>query len=98
MKRKDVRGFERTLSVKSIEGNHPLRALAKDIAARCGVNALDALHIAAACFGAALFFVTCDDEILVRRECIEELAAQKEYRLKVRDPIKYLQEGWNVEV
>jgi len=98
LKRRDVRGFERTLSVTSIKTNHLLRSLARDVTARCGVNALDALHISAACFGEAQFLVTCDDEVLGKRGWIEELVAQRGYRLKVRNPIEYLQERWEVEI
>lgn len=51
-----------------------------------------------ACFGEALFLVTCDDEVLGRRGRIEGLVAQSGYRLKVRNPIEYLQERWEVEI
>lgn len=98
LKRKDVRGFERTLSLINVHSSRSLIALAREFSARCNVNALDALHIAAACHGEASVFITCDDEIVDKRTCIEKLAAEKEYRLKVRNPINYLQERWRVRL
>jgi hypothetical protein len=50
--------------------------------------------LAAACLGEADFLLTCDDEILDNAVCIETLATEKEYRLKVRNLIDYLQERW----
>jgi len=38
-------------------------------------------------------FLTCDDEILDRRIYIENLAAERGYRLKVWNPVNYLKEG-----
>jgi hypothetical protein len=37
--------------------------------------------------------LTCDDEILENTNCIETLAAKKGYKLKVRNPINYMQEN-----
>lgn len=98
LKRKDVRGFERTLSLMNVHSSRPLIALAGEFSAHCNVNALDALHISATCLSKASFFITCDDEIVNRRICIEKLAAEEGYRLKVRNPINYLQERWRVKV
>ena len=98
LKRKDVRGFERTLSPVNVNSTSQLRALARDIATRCGVNALDALHVSSACIGGAEFLLTCDDEIVDRKFCIEKFLAEKGYWLKVRNPIEYLQERWKVKV
>ena len=39
------------------------------------------------------FLLTCDDEILEKSNCIETLATNKGYTLKVRNPINYLQEN-----
>ena len=97
-KRKDVRGFERTLSSINVQSSRSLIALAREFSARCNVNALDALHISAACLGEAGFFITCDDDIVDKRACIEKLAAEREYRLKVRNPIDYVWERWRVKL
>jgi predicted nucleic acid-binding protein len=92
LKRKDVRGFERILSKANVASSKRLTALARTFASKCNIGSLDALHIAAACLGKADFLLTCDDEILENAVCIETLAAEKGYRLKVRNPINYLQE------
>jgi len=97
LKRKDVRGFERTLSSTNIASRRQLNALAQELSSRCGLNSLDALHVSAACLGEAGFFLTCDDEVLDRKVCIERLVAEKKYRLKVRNPINYLQERRRVK-
>jgi len=98
LKRRDIRGFERTLSVTSIKTDHLIRSLARDLTASCRINALDALHLSAACIGEAQVLVTCDDEVLGRRGLIEEHLDQRGYRLKVRNPIEYLRERWEVEI
>jgi len=97
LKRKDVRSFERTMSSTNITGSRRLVALAREFSSRCGLNSLDALHVSAACLGGAGFFITCDDEVLDEKICIERLAAEKRYRLKVRNPISYLQERRRVK-
>lgn len=94
LKRKDIRGFERILSKANVASSRRLTALARTFASKCHIGALDALHLAAACIGKADFLLTCDDEILDNTVCIETLAAEKEYRIKVRNPIDYLQERW----
>jgi hypothetical protein len=96
-KRKDVRGFERTLSSLNVASSRQLIALAKELISRCGLNSLDALHVSAACLGEVDFFLTCDDELLNRKDCVERLAAEKKYRLKVRNPIIYLRERLGVK-
>ena len=98
-KRKNVRGFERILSKTRVRSSKRLINLAKEINVRCKLNSLDALHVAAACQGKANFLLTCDDEILDDNDCVETLVAKKGYRLKVRNPINYLQEtrGWKQE-
>jgi len=97
LKRKDVRGFERTLSSVNVASSTRLVALAREFSSKCGLNSLDALHVSAACLSDAGFLITCDDEILNRATCIERLATEKEYRLKVRNPINYLQERWRTK-
>jgi predicted nucleic acid-binding protein len=96
LKRKDVRGFEKTLSSVNVASSKQLVALAREFSSKCNINSLDALHISAACLGEASFLLTCDDEVLNKAVCIERLAAEKRYRLKVRNPINYLQEIWRM--
>ena len=97
LKRKDIRGFERTLCLTNIASSRQLIALAREFSSKCGLNSLDALHLSAACLGEASFFLTCDDEVLDRKICIERLAAERRHRLKVRSPINYLRERWRVK-
>jgi len=97
LKRKDVRGFERTLSSKSVSASRRLIAVAREFSSKCGLNSLDALHVSAACLVKAGFFLTCDDEILRSRVCVERLAVGKRYRLKVRNPFGYLRERRGVK-
>ncbi len=92
LKRKDVRGFERALASVNVASNKRIVALARKFSAECGLNPLDALHVSSACVGRVDWFLTCDDEILQNGRCIEEIAAEKGYRLKVRNPIDYLEE------
>lgn len=93
LKRKNVRGFERILSKTNVRSSRRLFNLAKEINSRCKVNSLDALHVAAACLGESVFLLTCDDEILDERDCVERFVAKKGYKLKVRNPIIYLQKN-----
>lgn len=90
--RKDVRGFERALSSISVTSSEGLVALATEFHSKCSLNPLDTLHVSASCMGEA-DFLTCDDEILDRRIYIENLAAERGYRLKVWNPVNYLKEG-----
>jgi len=91
-RRKNIRGFEKTLSKIEVTGVNNLTTMAKEIKAKCNLNPLDALHLAAACKGKADFLITCDDEILNKTYCLQTTAAKKGYRLKVRNPIHYIQE------
>lgn len=52
----------------------------------CKINVLDARHIISAYYGKAEFFLTCDDEILSRRTCVEEFLKRKEYKNKSEEP------------
>lgn len=90
LRRKDIKGFERTLSLANITSSRRLTALSKTFSAKCVLNSLDALHVSAACIGNAHFLLTCDDEVLNKGACIERLACQEGYRLKVRNPVNYV--------
>ena len=96
LKRKDVRGFERILTKANVASSRQLLALARDFS-KCSIGSLDALRVSAACLGEACFLLTCDDEILNNALCLEKPNAEKGYRLKVRNPINYLQEKWRVK-
>ena len=92
LKRKDVRGFERTLASVNVSSVKRVISLARRFSAKCGLNPLDALHVSSACIGKVDWFLTCDDAILQNGHRIEELATKEGYRLKVRNPINYLEE------
>lgn len=91
MKRKDVRGFERALGSVNMTSNADLVALATEFHLKCSLNSLDALHVSASLLGEA-DFLTCDDEILAEKGCIENFAAERGYRLKVGNPVNYVKE------
>jgi predicted nucleic acid-binding protein len=93
LKRKNIRGFEKILSKTNVASSKRLIIIAKEISAKCNLNSLDALHLAAACIGKANFLLTCDNEILDSRDCIETFAGKKGYKLKVRNPINYIKEN-----
>jgi predicted nucleic acid-binding protein len=92
LKKKDIKGFERTLASVNLVSGKQIISLARKFSAKCGLNPLDALHVSAACLGRVDWFLTCDDEILQKGRCIEELVTEEGYRLKVRNPINYLEE------
>lgn len=77
VKRKDVKGFEKTLSVANIASSERLIVLAREFSAKCDLNSLDALHVSSVCIGDADFLLTCDDEILHGKVCIERVSAEK---------------------
>jgi hypothetical protein len=93
LKRKNTRGFERILSNTNVTSSKRLILIGKEINVKCKLNSLDALHIAAAFIGKANFLPTCDDEILENTKCVEALTTKKGYKLKVRNPIDYVQEN-----
>jgi len=92
LKRKDVRGLERTLASVDIPSHKRITALACKLSSECSLNPLDALHVSSACEGKAAWFLTCDDEVLRKSNCVEKVVTKEGYRLKVRNPINYLEE------
>lgn len=97
LKRKDVRSFEKILSKANVTSSRRLITLAQEFTSKCKLGSLDALHLAAACIGKADFLLTCDDKIIDTAVFIETFAAQKGYKLKVRNPINYLKEQWRMK-
>lgn len=53
LKRKDARGFERTLASANVASAKQVISLARKFSAKCGLNSLDALHVSSACIGKA---------------------------------------------
>jgi predicted nucleic acid-binding protein len=97
LKRKDARGLERILEKDNVASSRKLLTLSREFIFNCKIGSLDALHLAAACIGKANFLLTCDDKILDNAKCIEALAVEKGYRLKVGNPISYSREKWGVK-
>jgi len=93
LKRKNIQSFEKTLSKTNIPSSKQLAGIAKQLRSVCTLNSLDALHVAAALCGKANYLLTCDNEILKNSICIEKLAAKKGYKLKVKNPIDYIQKN-----
>ena len=90
-KKKDIRGFERVLSKTNIASSRKLTTLAQEFMSN-HLGSLDALHLASACIGSADYMLTCDDQITDSTTCIEKIAKAKGYKIKVRNPIKYIKE------
>lgn len=63
LKKKDVKGFERTLASINVVGSKQIISLTRKLSAKCGLNPLDALHVSAACLGRVDWSLACDDEI-----------------------------------
>jgi hypothetical protein len=97
LKRNDVKGFEATLSTFNVSTSKGIISLALSFVRNCKIGDLDALHLAAACIGDVTFFLTCDDEVISHAFCIEALASEKGYKLKVRNPINYLKDRRSVK-
>jgi predicted nucleic acid-binding protein len=93
LKRKDIRGFERVLSQINVTSSRKLTALANEFSFECHLSALDSFHLASACIGKANYFLTCDDQIIDNAEGIEKISKTKGYKLKVRNPVKYLDQA-----
>ena len=81
----------------NVSSSRRLISLSQEFIFKCTIGSLDSLHLAAACVGKADFLLTCDDEILDHGVCIETLASEKGYRLKVRNPVNYLDERRSVK-
>lgn len=60
------------------------QTLAKRIHYRCQLNGLDALHVACAINLGIETFLTCDDELLRKRTCINQ------FHIEVISPVEYV--------
>ncbi len=58
--------------------------LAEDLVSKCKLDGMDAAHIAAAVKGDADVFLTTDDEILGKMDCISK------FRIVVKNPAEYV--------
>lgn len=80
-----------TICENFVELSDEIVDFAKELQKNCNLSGGDALHLASAC-NSAQFFLTCDDFILEKTKCIEELIQEKGYALRVENPIDFIEE------
>jgi len=69
-----------SVSGDSIRIDEKVIALADELVGECNVkDFMDALHIASACFVNALYFITCDDELIDNSSKIENFLKSRGY-------------------
>ena len=54
---------------------------------------MDALHISSACIGACDCFITCDDELTIKRTKIENLLKPLGFKIIIRNPVDFINES-----
>jgi predicted nucleic acid-binding protein len=64
--------------------------LAKGIEDKCGITGADALHIASS--AETKYFITCDDFILLKGECINNFMKKGGYGVEVIDIVRFVEE------
>lgn len=74
-----------------IELSDDIIEFANELQKKCNLSGGDALHLACAC-NSSQIFLTCDDFILEKINCIEELIMRKGNILKVENPINFIEE------
>lgn len=72
-------------SKKNISQSEKVLSLAKKISRRCKIPPRDSLHLASAKIGQAKYFLTCDDDILKKNNCLENY-----FSIKVLNPIQFV--------
>ncbi len=80
-----------TICENFVELSDEIVNFAKELQKNCNLSGGDALHLAGAC-DSAQFFLTCDDFILEKTKCIEELIKKKGHALRVENPIDFIEE------
>jgi predicted nucleic acid-binding protein len=70
--------------------NNSIIALTDDIY-RTLKDYMDALHVAFAAFTKSSYFITCDEEIIKKRETIESYLKSKGYQLIITNPIEFVE-------
>lgn len=80
-----------TICEKFVELSDVVIEFARELQKNCNLSGGDALHLASAC-SSADFFLTCDDFILGKTKCIEELLKKKGYVLKIKNPVNFIEE------
>jgi len=89
-KREDIANIERLLADKAFSHSESAKKLAVTLSERCKLGILDVFHISAAALSRAEYFLTCDDEVIKKRECIgKELRHMK---IKILNPVEWRSE------
>lgn len=73
------------LCKKHISQTDKLMRLANDIYKKCNIPPRDSFHIASAALGKAKYFLTCDDALIKKQDCIE-----KNFSIKVINPVQFI--------
>ena len=74
-----------------VELSDDIIEFAEELQKNCNLSGGDALHLACACCSSQ-FFLTCDDFILGKIKCIEEMMNKKGNILKVENLIGFIEE------
>lgn len=73
------------LSDKHIFQSKEVLNLARKILKTCKISPRDAIHLSSAKMGKAKYFLTCDDDILKSKDCLE-----KYFTIKVINPTQFI--------
>ena len=85
-KRSEVREFI-TICGVHVALSEEIIKLARDMEDECKITGADALHIASS--AGTKYFITCDDYILLKGECIKDFMKKRGYRIDVISITKF---------
>jgi len=85
-KRESVRRLIDISLTDFVELSIEVEDLGRRLMEKCGLGAMDAIHIAAAVENGVNIFLTTDDEIIRKRDCISE------FGIMVKNPVEYIEE------
>jgi predicted nucleic acid-binding protein len=89
LKRREVEQYLEVCG-EYIELNEKIKGLAKELEAKCFLDGRDALHISFGCYGDASYLLTCDNELINRKDRIEKVSGELGYLIKIVNPIDFL--------
>lgn len=72
-------------SKKNIPETEKVLDLAREILKKCKIPPRDVIHLASSKIGEAKYFLTCDDDILKKSDCLENY-----FSIKVLNPIQFI--------
>jgi predicted nucleic acid-binding protein len=85
----EVREFI-TICEEHVVFSEEIIKLAKSIEDKCGITGADALHIASS--AETKYFITCDDFILLKDECITNFMKKRGYSVEVIGITKFMED------